>query len=125
MSEEKKNIAETVGELEAAMQLKEEDEIKRRSHVSVRLSKPMEYMGKTYVELTLAFDELAGRDMEAIDDELAAMNIIIVNPNISHKYHRILAAKAAGVPSDMIELLPLRDYQRITAAARNFLFVTA
>lgn len=125
MSEEKKNINDTVDDLEAALNLKEEDEIRRRSRVNVRLSKPMDYMGKTYEELTLAFDDLTGRDMEAIDDELNAMGIVIVNPNISHKYHRILAAKAAGVPSDMIELLPLRDYQRITAAARNFLFVTA
>lgn len=125
MAEEKKSVDEAMSDLEVAMGWDAEKEIQRRSHLTIRLSAPKEYMDKTYTELTLAFDKLTGRDIEAIDDELAAMGIVIANPNINHKYHRILAARAAGVPSDMIETLPLRDYQRITQAARNFLFATA
>lgn len=125
MAEETKTIDEAMDDLEVSMNLDAEKEIQRRSHTTIRLSKPKEYMGKTYEELVLAFDELTGRDMEAIDDELGAMGLVIANPNISHKYHRLLAARAAGVPSDMIEVLPLRDYQRITQAARYFLLATA
>lgn len=119
----KGSIREAVNKLEESLDM--EAEVRRLGVVTVVLSEPMTFCEETYTKLELDFEGLTGKDMEAIDDELASMGVIIPNPNISHKYQRILAARAAGVPSDMIERLPLRDYQKITMAARSFLLATA
>ncbi|MCD8052260.1 MAG: phage tail assembly protein [Clostridiales bacterium] len=120
---EKKELGAAIEEMETELDM--DAEIKRASDVTVRLSKPMNYEGKTYTKLELDFNGMTGRDMEAIDDELQALGVIIANPTLSHKYQRILAARAAGVPSDMLEHLPLRDYQKVTNAVRRFLLATA
>jgi hypothetical protein len=67
---------------------------------------------------------MTGADMEAIDDEMAAMGITVESAARSRRYQRIFAAKAGSVPSDMIEKLPVADYNAITNAARLFLLVT-
>lgn len=120
---EKKDTQETINELEAELNI--EAEIKRLRCITIKLSKPFTYEGKTYEEITMDFEGLTGRDIEAIDDELAAFGIVIPNPNISHKYQRLLAARAAGVPSDMLNALPAQDYNKITFTARRFLLATA
>ena len=94
------------------------------THAYHKLSKPFEFCGQTYTELDMDFEGLTGRVMESIDDELGAMGITIAIPAISHRYQRMVAARAAHVPSDMIEQLPLGDYNKITGAARRFLLVT-
>lgn len=123
MAEEKKTIQEAVADIEEVLDV--EAEIKRLSTATVKLSKTVEWEGKTYTELTMDYEGLTGRDMEAIDDELAAMGVVVANPNINHRYHRLLAARAAKVPSDMLRTLPLRDYQKVTTTARSFLLATA
>ena len=123
MAEEKKTIQEAVDDIEEVLDV--EAEIKRLSKATVKLSQTVEWEGKTYTELTMDYEGLTGRDMEAIDDELAAMGVVVANPNINHRYHRLLAARAAKVPSDMLRTLPLRDYQKVTMTARSFLLATA
>jgi formylmethanofuran dehydrogenase subunit E-like metal-binding protein len=118
-----KTIKDAADELENVLDM--DAQIKRLSNVTVKLSKPVEWEGKTYEELTMDYEGMTGKDMEAIDDELSAVGIIVANPNINHRYHRILAARAAKVPSDMLRELPLRDYQKVTATARSFLLATA
>jgi hypothetical protein len=122
-TEKKDNLKEVTGKLEEGLDM--ESAVRRLGVVTVILSKTVTFCDETYTKLEMDFEGLTGKDMEAIDDELAAMGVVIPNPNINHKYQRILAARAAGVPSDMIEKLPLRDYQKITTAARSFLLATA
>lgn len=98
--------------------------IRRFSHETVKLSKPFEWCGKTYEEIDMDFEGLTGQTMEAIDDEIGAMGLRGTIPAYSRKYQRMLAAKAAKVPSDVIEHLPLVDYNAVVNAAQNFLFVT-
>lgn len=90
----------------------------------IKLTKPVEWCGEIYAELHLNFEGLKGRDMEAIDDEIGILNLRGLTPAYSRRYQRLLAARAAGVPSDMIEQLPLPDYNAVVTAAQNFLFVT-
>lgn len=84
------------------------------------LTKPFEYEGKTYEELLFDFGSLNGNDAIAIEEELEANNKYILAPETSKAYQSRMAARAAGIPSDLIEALPLQDFNRITNAARNF-----
>ena len=98
--------------------------IERFGSAEVRLTKPFEWCGTTYTELHLDFGALTGRDMEAIDEEIGVMGLRGMVPAYSRMYQRLLSARAAKVPADMIENLPLADYNAITGAAQNFLFVS-
>lgn len=134
MSEEmKKNTVEAaekaVGAAEAAAndntqgaaKPPETDEVGVYKHV---FKEPFEYGGATYTELTFNFAKLTGRDMVSIDNEMQMNNEYALAAEISRSFLCKMAAKAAGVGSDVIEALRLRDFNRITNAARSFLIDT-
>ena len=98
--------------------------VKRFGAAEVELSAPFEWCGKVYTQISMNFEGLTGRDMEAIDDEIGVMGLRGLMPAYSRMYQRMLAARASGVPSDVIEHLPLVDYNAVITAAQNFLFVT-
>lgn len=85
---------------------------------------PFEYGGATYTELAFDFAKLTGRDMVSIDNEMQMNNEYALAAEISRSFLCKMAAKAAGIGSDVIEALPLRDFNRITNAARSFLIET-
>lgn len=87
-------------------------------------TKPFEYEGKTYKELTFDFEKLIGTDMIAIEDEMAAVGQYALSPEISTSFLSKMAARAAGVGSDVVEHLPLRDFGKIKNESRNFLIST-
>lgn len=82
---------------------------------------PVKIEGKEYKSLTFYFDKLTGEDVEAIEEELQDQNKYVLSPEISSVFQSMLAAKAAGVASDEIKRLPIRDYMAIKNKARNFL----
>ena len=92
--------------------------------ITHKLSKPFEWEGKTYKELKLDFENLIGQDMIDIEDEMAAVGQYALSPEISTSYLSKLAAKAAGVGSDLIEHLPIRDFGRVKNLSRDFLIRT-
>lgn len=83
--------------------------------------KPFEYEGKTYEELTFDFGHLKGRDMVAIENEMQGMSEYALAPEISTSFQSKMAARAAGIGSDVLEAMPLKDFNKITGAARRFL----
>ena len=89
-----------------------------------KMTTPFTWEDTTYDELEFDFLGLTGADMEAIDDELMMMRVNVAVPSQSRKYQKMLAARAAHIPSDVIEHMPLADYNAITGMARNFLFIT-
>ncbi|MCD7918644.1 MAG: phage tail assembly protein [Clostridiales bacterium] len=93
-------------------------------NVTYDLSDPFTYCGVTYTTLQLNFAALTGRDIEAIDDELTDMGINVVSPAANRKYLRIFAARAAGIPADAIEAMPVADYNAITTKAQRFLLLS-
>lgn len=93
---------------------------KNNGFVVITLPKPFEYCGKKYKEFTFDFDSLQGADMEAVEAEMMAMGDVYTLET-SSSYLTKLAARAAGVGSDMITALPLKYYEKIKIAARNFL----
>ena len=96
-------------------------DVGRYTHV---FAKPFEYSGATYTELTFDFERLTGRDMVSIETEMQMNNEYALAPEISRNFQSKMAAKAAGIGSDVLDAMPIKDFNRITNAARDFLLNT-
>lgn len=86
-----------------------------------KFKKPFEYEGKKYATLNFYFERLTGRDVITIENEMQANNEYALDPLISRSFQSKMASKAGGVGVDMLEALPMQEFNRITNAARNFL----
>lgn len=82
---------------------------------------PAEILGKKYKSLTFYFEDLTGEDVEAVELDLQARNIIVLSAEVSSAFQMGIAARAAKIAADELRRLPLRDYMKIKNAARDFL----
>ena len=98
--------------------------VQRFGDVTIKLKNPVEFKGGTVSEIRLNFLGLTGLDMEIIDDQIGALGLRGLLPAYSRKYQRMLAARAADVPEELLLRLPLADYNAVVGAAQNFLLVT-
>lgn len=89
-----------------------------------KFGKPFKCEGKTFETLNFYFERLTGRDMIAIENEMQAMQEYALAPEISRSFQSKMAAKAAGIGSDVLESMPLNEFNKITNAARDFLIST-
>lgn len=89
-----------------------------------KFQKPYTYEDKTYTELVFDFEKLIGNDLVAIENEMAAVGEFALSPEISTSFLYRLAARAAGVGSDVISSLPIRDFDKIKNKSRDFLVST-
>lgn len=85
---------------------------------------PYTYENKTYTRLVFDFENLKGTDLVAIENEMAAVGEYALSPEISTSFLYRMAAKAAGVGSDVIENLQIRDFGKIKNKSRDFLVST-
>lgn len=85
------------------------------------LAKPYTYEDRTYDRFVFDFEKLAGDDLINIENEMAAMGETILVPETSTSFLGRLAARAAGVRSDVITSMPVRDFIRVKNVAQNFL----
>ncbi|MCI9174401.1 MAG: hypothetical protein HFH49_05540 [Lachnospiraceae bacterium] len=123
MEDKKSKMHEAVGEKEwnEAERLAEKNHGKNTyTHV---FKEPFVYEDRTFEALTFDWGRLTGRDGLAIERELQTLGIALMVPAFSGEYLIRMAAKASveGISSDMIEALPLQDYNRIRSAGRSFL----
>lgn len=86
--------------------------------------KPYTYEDKTYTKLVFDFEKLIGDDLVAIENEMAAVGEFALSPEISTSFLYRLAARTAGVGSDVIAHLPIRDFGKIKNKSRDFLVST-
>lgn len=84
-------------------------------------TEPVEILGKKYTSLTFYFENLTGDDVELVEQELQQRNIVVLSAEVCSPFQIGIAARAAGMPSDELSRLPLREYMKIKNAARNFL----
>lgn len=89
-----------------------------------KFKRPFEYDDKVYTEMTFDFERLTGRDVVSIETEMQMNNEYALAPEISRSFQSKMAAKAAGIGSDVLEALPMKDFNKITNAARSFLIDT-
>lgn len=87
-------------------------------------TKPYTFEEKTYTKLVFDFEKLIGDDLVAIENEMAAVGEYALSPEISTSFLYRLAAKAAGVGSDVIAHMPIRDFGKIKNKSRDFLIST-
>ncbi|MEY8482538.1 phage tail assembly protein [Lachnospiraceae bacterium 48-21] len=87
-------------------------------------TKPFTFEDKTYTRLVFDFEKLIGDDLVAIENEMAAVGEYALSPEISTSFLYRLAAKAAGVGSDVIAHMPIRDFGKIKNKSRDFLIST-
>ena len=87
-------------------------------------TKPYTFEDKTYTKLVFDFEKLIGDDLVAIENEMAAVGEFALSPEISTSFLYRLAAKAAGVGSDVIAHMPIRDFGKIKNKSRDFLIST-
>lgn len=119
-------LAEAAEQIEAKA-LEEKPDRERYIHYFKR---PFDYQGRTVESLTFDWDTLSGRDSLAIERELRVKGITLVVPAYTGEYLVGMAARACVdrteegkrfVGTDMIQAMPLGDFQQITNRARNFL----
>lgn len=87
-------------------------------------TKPYTFEDKTYTKLVFDFEKLIGDDLVAIENEMAAVGEYALSPEISTSFLYRLAAKAAGVGSDVILHLPIREFGKVKNKAQSFLVST-
>ena len=87
-------------------------------------TKPYTFEDKTYTKLVFDFEKLIGDDLVAIENEMAAVGEYALSPEISTSFLYRLAARAAGVGSDVIAHMPIRDFGKIKNKSRDFLIST-
>ncbi|GHU42195.1 hypothetical protein FACS1894111_05700 [Clostridia bacterium] len=103
---------------------KNEAEGNKRGHGGTyvhKFRKPFEYEGKKYATLNFDFEKLTGRDMITIENEMQANNEYALDPLLSRNFQSKMAAKAGGIGSDVLESLPIQEFNKVVNEARNFL----
>ena len=102
----------------------EEDALGTYTHV---LNKPFTYEGKTYEELVFEWGKLTGRDSLSIENEVLRLGRPFISPEFSAEYLVRMAAKACTLPIgiDLLEALPLVEFNKIKSKARSFLLMSA
>ena len=95
-----------------------------------KLEKPFTYENKTVNELHFDFGTLTGADTLAIEAELNHRMKNLMYPHLSWEFMSLMAVRACTtrdgnglrvVDEKLLKALPMRDYNRIVGAARNFL----
>lgn len=95
-----------------------------------RLKKPFTYENKTVEQLDFDFGALTGADTLAIEGELNHRLKNLMYPHLSWEFMSLMAVRACTtrdgnglrvVDEKLLKALPMRDYNRIVGAARNFL----
>ena len=100
---------------------KKKEEKQASLNYTHKFIKPVTIMGKQYSSMPFYYENLTGDDLEAIEAEMQAQNLYALSPEISGAFQSRLAARAAGVASDEIRHLPMKDYMKIKNSARDFL----
>lgn len=85
------------------------------------LKKPFEYCNKKYEKMVFDFNSLTGKDIEAVEDEMAYEEKICIIPENSPTFCTKLAARAAGIGSDVVANLPAREFLKVKRETQVFL----
>lgn len=91
----------------------------------VRFSKPLSFEGKTYDGVNLNMAGITGEDIEKAEAEFISLNPTLAAQtplkDLNKSFQAIVAAKAAGVPPQLIRSLPATDYGKLTMKVQVFL----
>lgn len=92
------------------------------SEIIHTLSRPFEFEGKKYEFLTFDFDKLSGKDLREIRRSFENPGRPVAMLAMDEEFLMLTAAKAAQVPYEFMDALPLADVIAITTMASGYFF---
>ena len=87
----------------------------------IKLSAPVKFEDTERSELVLDLEGLTGEDLANAEAEMQAVGIVPVLVDTSKRYMMHVAAKAAGVPVELIGKLKAPDATKVCLAVQGFL----
>lgn len=92
------------------------------SEIIHTLSRPFEFEGKKYEFLTFDFDKLSGKTLREIRRSFENPGRPVAMLAMDEEFLMLVAAKAAQVPYEFMDALPLADVIAITTMASGYFF---
>jgi len=89
---------------------------------TVKLSRPITFEDKYYEQLKLDLEGLTGGDLVDAEREYVSSGGVMSSvAELTKGYLATVAAKAAGVPVEVIHALSAKDFAAVTLLVQNFL----
>ncbi len=115
-----------IKEQENQNQNEDQDKNKNKEQANplkVDFKKPYIFEGETHNGIDLSgLEDMTGRDFIQIEKEVRQLGINNLNPETTAEGAYTYAARAAGVPFEFFEGLPLKEARRTKAVVVNFLW---
>lgn len=94
--------------------------------MKIKLKKAIEYKSAEYKEIDMDLDALTGAQLIKAKGQLSVqpnqpINLDTIAPQLSMEFQARIAAEASGVPYEVIQALPAKDFVQVTNAVRDFL----
>ena len=93
--------------------------------MKIELSKPFEFEvgGKKvrHTELEIPLEEMTGSDIIAVENKMLSDGQNSMLGDFSKQFQIRLAARAAKIPVQVLERLPLRDFNKVVIKVQRFL----
>lgn len=88
---------------------------------------PWEHEGQKYEKIDFDWGKLTGYDSLAIENEIQALGKALIAPEFSGDYLIRMAARASTprIGADVIQAMPIGDFNKIRSRARSFLLKSA
>ena len=87
--------------------------------MKITFSAPVKFKDNEILDLELNLDKLTGQDLIDVESTFAAKGQTV--QMFSQKYFAAIAAKAAGLPVEVINSLPIKDFMKLTNQVIFFL----
>lgn len=105
---------------ERKFMLKAEPENKR-TPLTVRFKKPFVFEDKKYTSVDLnGLEDLTGTDMKEVEKMLREMGVSSFQADFSVEGALLYAARAAKLPVEFFEVLPLKEARKVKVKVQNF-----
>ena len=92
--------------------------------MKIELSKPFEFevVGKKvrHTVLEIPLEEMTGSDMIAVENQLQGEGKFTMLGDFSKQFQIRLASRALKIPVQILERLPLRDFNKVVTAVQGF-----
>lgn len=115
-----------IKEQENQNQNEDQDKNKNKEQANplkVDFKKPYIFEGETHNRIDLSgLEDMTGRDFIQIEKEVRQLGINNLNPETTAEGAYTYAARAAGVPFEFFEKLPLKEARKTKAVVVNFLW---
>lgn len=106
-----------------AMEATENAAQEAENDLTLKLSKPYVFDGKTYTEVDLsALEDATGADLIAVERSLKKRGIVDPLMEMSSPLAAAMAARMTGKPEEFYTGLPIRDMVRVKTAVSGFLY---